>query len=131
MGAHHIDDDLREDGENPVSGESPATRSVDWRAVRGAVVRGLSGLVRWVGLLAALVLVFHVLFVVGEGNSDNGIVSFVADASDVVSLGFEDLFLPEDPKLMVLVNYGLGALFWLVVSSVVAKLIRRIGGESA
>ena len=134
MGAHHIDDDLREDGgEKPVTAPeaSPSTRAVDWRAVRGTVVRVLSGGVRWVGLAAASVLVLHVLFVVGEGNPDNGIVSFVADAADAVSLGFEDLFLPDDPKLRVLVNFGLGALFWLVVSSLAAKIVRRIGGEDA
>ncbi|WP_197321802.1 hypothetical protein [Saccharomonospora sp. NB11] len=128
MGAHHIDDDVRESGgETPA--ESSSTRTVDWGAVRGRVVRGLAGLVRWVGLACATVLVLHVLFVVGEGNPDNGIVSFVADAADAVSLGFEDLFLPDDPKLTVLVNFGLAALFWLVVSSVGAKLVRRVGGE--
>ncbi len=80
------------------------------------------------GLAFAVVLVLHVIFVVGEANPDNGIVSFVAGASSEVALGFEDLFVPDDPKLAVLLNYGIAAVFWMVVSSLVARVIRTVGG---
>ena len=49
--------------------------------MRAGVVRMLSGGVRWVGLVLATVLVLHVIFVVGAGNPDNGIVSFVSEAA--------------------------------------------------
>lgn len=110
----------------------PGTRrSPDWRAGKDRVVGLLAGTVRWLGLLFASVLVLHVVFVVGEANVDNGIVSWASDWSDGLALGFHDLFQPSDPKLLVLVNYGIAAAFWLVVSSVAAKLIRRVGGLSS
>ncbi|PXY32659.1 hypothetical protein BAY60_02260 [Prauserella muralis] len=103
---------------------------MDWRSVKDQVVGLLAGIARWVGLAFALILVLHVIFVIGEANPDNGIVSFVADWAEGLALGFKDLFRPDDPKLDVLVNYGIAALFWLIVSSIVARIIRRVGGAS-
>ncbi|MEU6645100.1 hypothetical protein ABZ863_21405 [Saccharomonospora sp. NPDC046836] len=102
----------------------------DWKAIKDQVVGLLAGIARWVGLIFALILVLHVVFVIGEANPDNGIVSWVAGWSESLLMGFKDLFQPDDPKLTVLVNYGIAALFWLIVSSVVARIIRRIGGEN-
>ncbi|UVS76552.1 hypothetical protein [Actinokineospora sp. UTMC 2448] len=96
-------------------------------ATRARVVGALAGVVRWAGLLIALVLVVHVVLVMGNANPDNPITGFVADAAEPLALAFKDLFTPEDRKLAVLVNYGIAAVFWLVVSSVAARLIRRLG----
>jgi hypothetical protein len=74
--------------------------------------------------------VIHVIFTVGSANPANGIVSFVKSWADGLALGFSDLFTPSDEKLRVLVNYGIAALFWLVVSGILAKVIRRVGGAS-
>ncbi|OZM73454.1 hypothetical protein CFN78_10910 [Amycolatopsis antarctica] len=101
---------------------------VDWRAAKDKVVGLIAGIARWIGLIFALILVMHVIFVVGDANPENGIVTFARDWSETLSVGFKDLFAPADPKLSVLVNYGIAALFWLVVSSIVAKIIRRVGG---
>jgi hypothetical protein len=30
----------------------------------------------------------------------------------------------------VLINYGIAAIFWMVVTAVLAKIIRRVGGSS-
>ncbi|WP_425563716.1 hypothetical protein [Prauserella halophila] len=105
--------------------------SVDWTAIRERGVGLLAGIVRWVGLAFAMILVLHVIFVIGEANTENGIVQWVADSSENLAIGFHDLFQPEDPKLLVLINYGIAAIFWLVVSSIVAKVIRRVGGAGA
>ncbi len=67
---------------------------------------------------------------VGEANVDNSIVSWVGSTADGLTLGFQDLFTPDDPKLSVLINYGIAAIFWLVVSAIIAKVIRRVGGSS-
>lgn len=106
------------------------TPNIDWRGVRDQAVEFLAALVKWVGLLFAVVLVLHVVFVIGQANPDNGIVSFVQNWAEWVSLGFKDLFTPQDPNLRVLVNYGIAALFWLIVSALVSRLIRRLGGSS-
>ncbi|OLT41223.1 hypothetical protein BJF85_24410 [Saccharomonospora sp. CUA-673] len=102
--------------------------SVDWAAMRGRVVGLLAGIVRWVGLLFALILVGHIIFVIGDANPDNSIVAWAAERSEGLALGFHDLFQPDDPKLTVLINFGIAAIFWLVVSSILSKVIRRVGG---
>jgi hypothetical protein len=95
--------------------------------VRAKVVGIVANVVRWIGLIFALILVVHILLTVGSANPANGITSFFADWAEPIALGFKDLFTPSDPKLLVLVNYGIAALFWLIVSSVLAKVIRRLG----
>jgi hypothetical protein len=93
---------------------------------RSNVVGVLAGVVRWVGLAFAVVLVVHVLLTVGGANPANGITEFFSSAADPLALAFKTLFTPENAELRVLVNYGLAALFWLLVSSILSRLIRRL-----
>ncbi|MEU4252207.1 hypothetical protein AB0F15_32785 [Amycolatopsis sp. NPDC026612] len=104
--------------------------AVDWRQTGGKVASVVASIVRWIGLVFAALLVIHVIFTVGSANPANGIVSFVKSWADSLALGFSDLFTPSDEKLRVLVNYGIAAIFWLVVSGILAKVIRRVGGAS-
>jgi hypothetical protein len=94
---------------------------------RTSAVSLLAGVVRWVGLIIAVILVVHVVLTVGSANPDNGITSVIRGLADPLSLAFKDLFTPSDTKLRVLVNYGLAAIFWLIVSGIIARLLRRIG----
>jgi hypothetical protein len=96
--------------------------------VRAKAINILAGVVRWIGLIAAVILVVHVILVVGEANPANWITKLVRSLADVLSLGFKDLFNKpaDDPKLRVLINYGIAAIFWLIVSAFLAKLIRRL-----
>lgn len=116
-------------GERTELSTSPARQQtrVSAAEIRAQVVGLLAGIVRWVGLLFAAVLVVHIILYIGSANPDNGITTFVARWAGAVSLGFKNLFTPDDPKLQVLVNYGIAALFWLVVTAIVAKLLRRLG----
>jgi len=82
--------------------------------------------VRTVGGFAAAVLAAYIVLSVGGANPDNTIAKFVARWADVLALGFRDLFTPADPKLQVLVNHGLAALFWLIIASVVSRILRRL-----
>lgn len=93
---------------------------------RPGVVGVVANVVRWVGLLFAVVLVVHVLLTVGEANPANGITRFFSWAADPLALAFKSLFTPADAQLRVLVNYGLAALFWLVGSAILSRLIRRL-----
>lgn len=101
---------------------------IDWASVKDQFIGVLATIVRWVCLIFALILVLHIVFEVAEANPDNGIVKFVDGWADGLALGFRDLFDPDDKKLTVLVNYGIAAVFWLVISSVGAALIRKVGG---
>ena len=98
----------------------------DAAQVRATVVGSLATLVRWIGLTFAIILVVHVLLTVGKANPDNGITVFFAHAADPLALAFRSLFTPDNAELRVLVNYGLAAVFWLIASSVLARLLRRL-----
>ncbi|HEX4724230.1 MAG TPA: hypothetical protein VH333_17060 [Pseudonocardiaceae bacterium] len=93
--------------------------------LRARIVGTVADVVRWAGLVVVVILVIRVLLTVGGANPANGITSFITSWSDPLAWGFKDLFTPGDAKLRVLVNYGIAALFWLIVSSVLTRIIRR------
>ncbi|HEX3787528.1 MAG TPA: hypothetical protein VHW44_06685 [Pseudonocardiaceae bacterium] len=96
--------------------------------VRARIVGIAAGVVRWAGLVVAVILVARVLLTIGGANPNSGITSFITSWSDPLAWGFKNLFTPTDAKLRVLVNYGLAAIFWLVVSSIVTRIIRKLAG---
>lgn len=104
-----------------------AHRKTNSGELRAKIVGSVALVVRWVGLLIMVTLVAHVVLTVGGANPANGITTFVRDGADTFVLAFKDLFTPTDEKLRVLVNYGCAAIAWLVVSSLVTNLIRRLG----
>ncbi|RCW40276.1 hypothetical protein DFQ14_112158 [Halopolyspora algeriensis] len=111
-----------------MTGRRRRKSSYDFARARARAVEVITTVVRWVGTLAAVILTAHVVLTVGGANPDNGITRFVAGWADPLALGFQNLFpQPGDPKLDVLVNYGLAALFWLVVTSLAVKIIRTLG----
>ncbi|MGH3876414.1 MAG: hypothetical protein ACRDSK_05170 [Actinophytocola sp.] len=116
-----------EDVEQALKQEPARTPRRSPAEVRASVVGVVAGLIRWVGLAFAIVLVAHILLTVGNANSGNGITVFFADAAQPLALAFRSLFTPENAELRVLVNYGLAALFWLIASAVLARIVRRLG----
>lgn len=93
--------------------------------VQGARVVGL------VFLVLAVVLALAALFIALEANPDNSFVSFVLDAAKSVDLGVFDLENPikefggaNGPTKEALLNYGLGAVVYLVVGRVLERIIR-------
>ncbi|MDV6011300.1 hypothetical protein F8178_02205 [Haloechinothrix sp. LS1_15] len=123
-------------GGSPEQGAQPRSRAarrkpaVDWRAVKDQFVGVLAGLVRWVGLVFAVLLVLHIVFTVADANPDNTIVDFVTGIAPSLTLGFEEMFTFDERNTEVLVNFGIAAVFWLIISSVGSNLIRRLGGTS-
>ena len=104
------------------------TRS--WRAeLRRAwarLVELLGNAVRWWGSIAAGLLALHVVFTLVGANPENGIAQFVSSSAESLALGFQDLFVPADPELAVLLNYGCAALFWLITTSTAARAIHSL-----
>lgn len=84
--------------------------------------------VRIIGALFAAILVLQIIFTVFSANPQNGIVMFVADLSRPLTLGFDNLFTPANPKLAVFINYAIAAVVWLVVTQLIAKVLRRVVG---
>jgi hypothetical protein len=52
-------------------------------------------------------------------------VLFEANPDNFFGWSTEDLFRPSDPKIAEAINDGLAALIWVVVGSLVSKLIVR------
>lgn len=104
-----------------------SSRRASFRGGRGRIVGLIAALIRIVGWLFVAILVAHIALTLGEANPANGITTWVAYWADRLQLGFQNLFTPADADTRVLLNYGLAALFWLVVSSVLARLVRRLG----
>ena len=73
------------------------------------------------------VLAVHIVFAVFEANGSNTIVTTFRDWADGLAWQFKDVFTPHDPKVAVLVNYGLAALVYLIAGRIVVGLIRRLG----
>ena len=100
---------------------------------RGAVVadgarRGAWGLARLVMLVAwgvAAVIVAGILLVVLEANPSNAVVEAVTDAARWLAGPFKDMFSLDNAKTAVAVNWGLAAVVYLVVASLIARLLRR------
>jgi hypothetical protein len=96
------------------------------RATRHRIAAVLATLVRIVGGLAVLILVAHVVLTLGDANPANAITKLVASWADRLQIGFRGLFTPADPRTAVIVNYGLAAAFWLVVTWIVVRLLQRL-----
>jgi hypothetical protein len=75
-------------------------------------------------VIAALIVI-HALFVLFEANPDNFLVEFTTGWRDTFGWFTKDLFQPSDPKIAEAINDGLAALIWVVLGSVVSKLIVR------
>lgn len=86
-----------------------------------------AGFVRLAGSALALVLTAHILFVVFDAAPDNPVASWASRWSDVLGLWFTDLFHTGSPVFTVILDYGSAAVFWLIVTGVVASVLRSVG----
>lgn len=91
----------------------------------------LSRLIWIVCVLAALVLAVAALLIALGANQDNGLVKGVLDLAKVADVNVFSLdspikrFSPPDAATKTaLLNYGIGALAWLVVGRIVAAVVR-------
>jgi hypothetical protein len=98
-------------------------------AASNAVARALGTLatvVRVVCSVIAALIVIHAVFVLFGANSQNILVEFTTNIRDTFGWFTKNLFSPKDPKIAVAINDGLAALIWVVVGSLVSKLIARL-----
>ncbi|MDP9390970.1 MAG: hypothetical protein M3P89_06210 [Actinomycetota bacterium] len=90
----------------------------------------LATIVRVVCSVIAAVIVLHAVFVLFEANPVNPLVTFTAGWRDTFGWFTKDLFTPSDPKIAETINDALAALIWVVVGSLVSKLIARLAPSS-
>ncbi len=96
------------------------------RAVH-AVMNLLAGVARLVAWLFAALLVVRIGLAFVPVNPHNVIVEWIVRLAGVLVLDFQNLFLPTDPRIALVVNYGVAAVFWLVVGMIAAWVLSSFG----
>lgn len=84
-----------------------------------------AAIVSAIGGLFALIEAVYILLLVFEANQTNKFFSFVKGLAEPLALFFPGLFNTGTFKLDVIINYGLAAVFWLVVTGIIARLLAR------
>jgi hypothetical protein len=105
-------------------------------AARGASAVGtlmlmIARLVRLVTALVALVIVVAILLRVLSANPGNVVVKDIHDIGKFLVGPFHNVFSIKNPKVSIAANWGLAAVVWLIVGSVIASLIARISPRGA
>lgn len=80
-------------------------------------------LISGIGALFALIEAIYIAMVVLGANQANAFFGFIRSLAQPLALFFPGLFPIGDEWLAVLVNYGLAAVFWLVVTGFVARIV--------
>jgi hypothetical protein len=87
----------------------------------------LARVLNTIGLAIVAVIVIYILLTLLEANPDNTAATLIRELAEYFNLGLANLFLVADPEWMIGLNYGVAALIWLVLTTVVVRLVRRIG----
>ena len=75
-------------------------------------------------IIAAFILLGIVLVLAGA-NMNNDIVDFIMDIGRFFAKPFGDLIPQHSQKGNYVVNWGIAAIVYLIVGSIIARLIRR------
>ena len=77
-----------------------------------------------IGALFALIEVVYALMLIFGANQANAFFGFIRSIAEPLALFFPGLFNPGNYDLAVILNYGLAAVFWLVVTGIIARVVR-------
>ena len=94
-----------------------------WRAETISGNYAAARLVGRVGVLLALLEVCYSLMMLMGTNTSDLIFRFVRSLAEPLALFFPGLFDLANDDLTLIVNYGLAALFWVVVSGFAARIL--------
>jgi len=98
--------------------------TVGTTARRGAGL--LATVLNVIGIVIVVILVLHIVLTLLDANPANGLTTFISSWAAELNLGLGNLFTPANPKMAVTMNYGVAAIIWLVVTTSVVRLVRRI-----
>lgn len=88
---------------------------------RGTASRVISG----IGVVFALIEILYILMIVLGANTGNAFFKFIQSLAEPLALFFPGLFGTGNYNLDVFLNYGLAAVFWLVVTGILARAVSR------
>lgn len=98
--------------------------NVGTTARRGAGL--LATVLNVIGIVIVVILVLHIVLTLLDANPANGLTEFISSWAAELNLGLGNLFTPANPKMAVTMNYGVAAIIWLAVTTIVVRLVRRI-----
>jgi hypothetical protein len=111
--------------------ESPTSRSRSSQFPIAALRSRLGQVIWLVCVVCALFLAIGALLIALDANQDNSLVSFILGGADAVDLGMfsredgiKEFGQPNSDVKNALFNWGLGAVFWLVVGRILDRLVR-------
>jgi hypothetical protein len=93
-----------------------------------AARRGLWGVARIVTLITTVVvglILIGIVLVLLEANRDNAIVDWLVGAGHFLVGPFDNIFQLDGRKAQVAVNWGLAAVLYAIVGSLIVRLLRR------
>ena len=85
----------------------------------------LARVVRIVTAVVVAVIVAGILIHVLDANTSNAIVAFFDDAARWLTQPFHGMFSLDDAKTQLAVNWGIAAVVYALVGSLIARLLAR------
>ncbi|MFI6866491.1 hypothetical protein [Nocardia sp. NPDC050406] len=85
----------------------------------GTAARVIGG----VGALFALIEAVYILLLVFDADQTNRFFTFIKSLAEPLALFFPGLFHTGNGDLDIIVNYGLAAIFWLIVTGIIARIV--------
>ncbi len=83
---------------------------------------GLAAVINAAGFVLAAILVLHIVFVLFRIPSENNLSQSVEQAAVPLALFFPGLIDGHDQVTQVLLDFGLAAGFWVLLSGALARL---------
>ncbi|MFE5285590.1 hypothetical protein ACFRAQ_11560 [Nocardia sp. NPDC056611] len=84
-----------------------------------------AGIISGVGALFALIEGIYILLLVFDADQSNKFFGFIKRLAEPLALFFPGLFHTSNADFNIILDYGLAAIFWLVVTGFVARIIAR------
>jgi hypothetical protein len=110
----------------PYRRRSTSTNSSRAAAGAGAVLLTIARLVRLVAWGVALVIAAGIVLHLLSANPSNVIVREIYDVGKFLVGPFKNVFSLSNPKANIAANWGLAAVVYLVVGSLIASFIARL-----
>ena len=84
----------------------------------------LSTVINLFGVLTALIMIIRMLLVLTGSTADNPLFTVVKVWSDLLVLWWGNVVKPEGAPASVIITYALAAVFWLLVTRIVARVLK-------
>lgn len=78
-----------------------------------------------IGAVFALIEILYILMIIFGANQSNAFFGFLKSLAEPLALFFPGLFETGNYNISILLNYGLAAVFWLVVTGILARAVAR------